>query len=144
MLCRLSLILPHRIIMIRNISRSIISALLILSVVFCSGCATIIKGSNEKIYVDCTNGIAKVYLDGFLVGTTPLVLDLPTKNTYRLEVRMNGHEEQGKLLSSRIDESWVIVDIMLGFVPVLIDAANGTLYTFDETRHTFTLTEKRE
>jgi hypothetical protein len=128
--------------MLHIVSRSIVATILILNVIFNCGCATIIKGSSETIYVYCSNGIAKVYIDGSLVGSTPLALDLPTKNVYRLEVRMDGYEDQGKLLTPNIDVGWVVADILCGFLPVFIDGATGSWFTFDTIKHEFTLTMK--
>jgi len=56
---------------------------------------------------------------------------LPSKDMYYIEFKKNGYEKKTFVLSSSVGGVWVILDVVCGLLPVVIDAATGSWYEFD-------------
>jgi hypothetical protein len=54
------------------------------------------------------------------------------ENTYIIEFRGEGYEPVTRKLTNHIGIGWVILDVVTGLVPVLIDALTGSWYEFDQ------------
>lgn len=108
-----------------------ISFLIILSFTFTS-CATLFKGSTDDVSFSSDPTGAKVYVNGNLLGTTPVQLELKSKNTYTIEFRKEGYDTRTVLLNNSVGGGWVVLDILGGLLPVVIDAATGNWYQLDQ------------
>ncbi len=109
------------------------SVLLIFStLLLISGCATIFKGTKEEVNFHSEPQGVDVYVDGVLMGTTPLSLKLESKKTYSIEFRKEGYPTATHQISNSIGAGWIILDILAGLVPVIIDAATGAWYKLDQ------------
>jgi hypothetical protein len=97
-----------------------------------SGCATVLHGSTEGVYFTSDPDKAKVYINGELKGTTPVQLELASKNTYAVEFRKSGYEPKTVTLTNGVGGGWIVLDILFLLVPLAIDAATGCWYTFDD------------
>ena len=75
---------------------------------------------------------AKVYVNGDLLGTTPFELELKSNKTYTLEFKKDGYETRTVLLNSSVGGGWIVLDILGGLFPVIIDAATGNWYSLDQ------------
>lgn len=98
-----------------------------------SSCATIFKGTSERVTFNSEPSSAKVYVNGHLMGSTPFKISLKSKDTYFVEFRKEGYETRTVYLSNSIGAGYVILDILFGLVPVIIDAATGSCYMLDQT-----------
>lgn len=96
-----------------------------------NSCATVFKGSTEKVNFSTDPTGAKVYINGQYFGQTPLELNMLTKKTYDVEFRKEGYRNRTVALTHSVGGGWLVVDIILGLVPVIVDAATGNWYTFD-------------
>lgn len=67
------------------------------------------------------------------MGTTPLSLQLKADRTYNVEFRKKGYQPITRVVGSKVGAGWVILDIMSGFVPIVIDAATGAWNVLDES-----------
>ena len=117
---------------IPSISIFIALILSISSLPVVQGCATIFKGTSEHIDLTSQPDGAEVYINGFLRGTTPLKLKLESKKTYNIEFKLEGHKTYNYSLTNHVGTGWVILDILAGVLPVVIDAATGAWYSLDE------------
>ncbi len=97
-----------------------------------SGCATVFKGSTERVYFSSSPTEAKVYINGQFMGTTPLRLKLESKNIYNIEFRKEGFETKFYTITHHIGTTWVILDVIVGLVPVVVDAVTGAWYSLDD------------
>jgi hypothetical protein len=97
-----------------------------------SGCATVMHGSTEGVYFTSDPDKAKVYINGELKGTTPVQLELASKNAYAVEFRKSGYDPKKVTLTNGVGGGWVVLDIVFLLVPLAIDAATGCWYTFDD------------
>ncbi|OGC42847.1 hypothetical protein A2Y85_06170 [candidate division WOR-3 bacterium RBG_13_43_14] len=109
-----------------------ILACLAVIALFIHGCATIFKGSNEQVYVNSDPAGAKIYVNGALMGSTPVMLELKSSKTYNVEFRMDGYESKTYTLTNHLGAGWVILDVLCGLVPVVIDAVTGAWYGLDQ------------
>ncbi len=109
----------------------VIIVLIAIIIPFINGCATILKGSNETVDINSDPNGAKVYVNGQMLGKTPLQVKLSAKNTHYIEFVKEGYEKKTYILSSSVGGEWIILDILLGVLPLIIDAATGSWYNFD-------------
>ena len=103
----------------------------IIAFVF-SGCATLFHGSTDKIDFSSNPSGAKVYVNGQLMGTTPLQLNLQSKHAYTIEFREEGYENRTVMVNASVGGGWIVLDILGGLIPVIVDAATGDWYSLDQ------------
>lgn len=105
----------------------------IILVLHLAGCATIFKGTKEEVKFDSEPAGAQVIVNGMVIGMTPCAFKLESKGQYMIEIRKEGHQIWGMTLTNHIGAGWIILDILGGLIPVIIDAATGAWYHLDET-----------
>ncbi|MDH5715681.1 MAG: PEGA domain-containing protein [Candidatus Aminicenantes bacterium] len=109
-----------------------IACLFAVMVWLLSGCATVFKGTSNNVNFSSDPSAAKVYVNGFLMGTTPVKLKLESKKVYQIEFKKEGFETKTFTITNHVGVGWVILDIVLGLVPVIVDAATGAWYELDQ------------
>lgn len=97
-----------------------------------NNCATMFKGTSQDVSFSSDPIEAEVYVNGFLMGETPCVLPLISKNTYNIEIRKEGYETKTYAITNNIGAGWVILDVVCGLIPVIIDASTGAWYNLDQ------------
>lgn len=100
---------------------------LVFSTTLLTGCATLFKGDTQVIPVTSDVEGAEVLVNGVPYGKTPLQLRLKTNKTYTIIVR-KGDRERTFTITNSIGAQWVILDILGGLIPVIIDASTGAWY----------------
>lgn len=111
----------------KTMSHVVISVLLFNSI----GCATIFKGSKEKVNFSSEPAGATIYLNGQSMGSTPTELTLQSKTSYNVEFRKKGYQNKTVVLSNSVGAGWIILDVFFAFIPMIVDAATGNWYGFD-------------
>ena len=106
---------------------------LMIVVLLLASCATIFKGSTQRVNFGSDPSGAKVYVNGQLMGSTPLELKLQSKQSYSIEFRKEGFQNKTVLIANSVGAGWVILDILLGFIPVIVDAITGDWMYLDQT-----------
>lgn len=111
-----------------------ISAVIVLMslILVLTGCATIFTGGRGKFQATSSPQGADVFVNGEKMGQTPLTLRLKTKGEYKIVIRKEGYKEQSFRITNKVGVGWVILDVLMGLVPVIVDAATGSWYTFNE------------
>ncbi|MFB0564503.1 MAG: PEGA domain-containing protein [Candidatus Aminicenantaceae bacterium] len=112
----------------KSISILIIFSLFLLS----TSCATLFKGTTEEVNLNSNPVGAEIWIDGKLMGKTPIAFTLESKKTYVIEFRLPGYEPRTVNLTHHIGAGWIILDVLGGLIPVVIDAVTGAWYSFDE------------
>jgi hypothetical protein len=107
--------------------------LLVAIGVLVGGCATLFKGGSEKVSFGSNPDKAKVYVNGQYMGDTPVQLNLASKQNYTIEFRKDGYQSKAVIVNSNVGAGWVILDILGGLLPVVIDAATGSWMQLDQT-----------
>jgi hypothetical protein len=100
--------------------------------IFISSCALIFKGTKEELEFESDPQRAEVYIDGVKMGETPFAMKLVTKKTYTVEFRKEGYKSKAFQINNKVGAGWIILDILGGLIPVIIDAATGAWYSFDQ------------
>lgn len=95
-------------------------------------CAALFSGSSEMVDFTSDPSGAKVYVNGVLKGRAPVRLKLQKKHTYDVEFRMAGYDPVTTAISNSVGGGWVVLDILGGLLPVVIDAATGSWYSLDQ------------
>lgn len=91
-----------------------------------SGCATILSGKGPVgIPTATTPAGADVFLDGNRLGTTPVKVQVERKKAHTLVFKKAGYKDASCVLEKSTGAGWVILDIVSGLVPVVIDAVTG-------------------
>jgi hypothetical protein len=108
------------------------ACLLALALFIFDGCATIFKGSTDTVNYSSEPSGAKVYVNGSLMGTTPFQLELKSNQTYTIEFRKDGYENKTVMLNNSVGAGWIVLDVVFGLVPIIVDAATGNWYSLDQ------------
>lgn len=107
-----------------------IFAVIVASLYFTS-CATLFKGTSEDINFGSNPSGAEVWIDGKMMGRTPINFQLMSKKTYVIEFKYEGQTKTVNL-NNHVGAGWILLDVLAGLVPVIIDAATGAWYSFDQ------------
>ena len=103
-----------------------------LPALFLAGCGTLFTPSVKDIPLSSYPPQADVYIDGTLRGQTPLSIELSNRESHTIEFRKEGHESIVCQLQARPNGGIIVLDILGGLVPVIIDAATGALKQLDK------------
>jgi hypothetical protein len=117
--------------------------LLTILVFAINGCATIFHGSSDKVSFSSDPTGAKIFVNGQLMGTAPLELKLQSKHTYNIEFRKEGYENKTVILTNSVGAGWIVLDVVFGLIPVIVDAATGDWYYLDQEHVNAALEEQR-
>jgi len=98
-----------------------------------AGCATLFANKTPDVQINSDPDGAQVYVNGDRVGTTPVKLQLAANKTYTIEFRKDGFQTRTYHLSNHVGGVWIVLDILTGFWPVVIDALTGAWYELDST-----------
>lgn len=74
---------------------------------------------------------AQVYVNGDYVGTTPVKIELKNNKDYSIEFRKDGYRSKTYQLGKHLGAGWIILDVLFGLVPVVVDAITGDWYNLD-------------
>jgi hypothetical protein len=66
------------------------------------------------------------------MGNTPCKIELKKSQEHTIEFRKAGYATRTYKIQNSVGAGWVILDILGGLVPVIIDAATGAWYSFDQ------------
>ena len=100
--------------------------------IYLSSCALVFKGTKQEVSFRSDPQRAEVYVNGIRMGETPLTLRLVTKQTYAIEFKIEGYKPKSFQINNKVGAGWVVLDIVLGLVPVVVDAATGAWYSLDQ------------
>ena len=104
---------------------ALLVSLFVLPVV--QGCATILAGKGPvEVPTATTPPGADVYLDGNRLGTTPVKVQVERRKSHTLVFKLAGYKDASCVLQKSTGAGWVILDIITGLVPIVIDAATGS------------------
>lgn len=104
------------------------------------GCATIVAGGPDRIPVTTNPPGAYVYVDGKVVGQTPLVVTLD-RSTSLGDIRIYYPGFQAVVINRyRSFNYWTIGNFFLAMIPVVVDIVTGNWQRFDDDDITISLT----
>ena len=90
-----------------------------------TGCGALFNSKVKTISMMSTPAQAEVWIDGTMRGVTPLSLPLDNQESHTVVFRKEGYQDVICELSSDVGAGWIILDILGGLIPVIVDAATG-------------------
>jgi hypothetical protein len=108
-----------------------------------SGCATVFRGAHTDVNLTSDPSGAEVYVNGERMGTTPIELELESKKVYHVEFKMDGFEAKTYTITNHVGAGWVVLDVLFGVVPVVVDWITGSWYYLDEENLNIILLEQQ-
>ena len=96
-----------------------------------AGCATLFNDKSPNIPIASNPEGATVYVDGYYVGETPVSVDLSVRSEHTIVFRKEGFRDRIYQVSRSVGLGWVVLDILGGFVPLIVDAATGDWFMLD-------------
>ncbi len=113
--------------------RKVIAAFIIGSVIFSvSACATLFGPQKQNVYATSNPDGADVYVNGVRMGVTPYTLVLKPNQQYTVEFKKAGYKTIGRTINSKVGAGWVILDVLGGLIPVVVDASTGNWKKLDQ------------
>ncbi len=108
------------------------SFVIIFTIIIFTSCATILATKTHAVSVGSDPHGADIYVNGFKMGQTPMELSLKADKSYTIEYRKEGYESVTRIINTKVGAGWVVVDIVFGFYPVIIDAITGSWSILDQ------------
>ena len=96
-----------------------------LAALMVQGCATLFNSSIKTVSMSSTPADAEIWINGVNRGRTPISLDLDNHRDHLVVFRKEGYQDVACELTTSIGATWIILDVLGGLVPVVIDAATG-------------------
>lgn len=90
-----------------------------------TACATVLGSKQKEFSFGSAPVEAEVFIDGNRMGVTPLKLKMSNTKAYVITFKKNGYNDVTCRLDKGTRGGWVVLDVLTGLVPVVIDAATG-------------------
>jgi len=113
--------------------RVLILTLGIAAVSFCTGCATIVKGTTQEIPVSSEPTGARVSVDGSAAGTTPTTVTLSRKANHMVTIEKEGYQSESVAITKSMGGAVAGNIIAGGLVGWGVDAVSGAQYNLNPT-----------
>ncbi|HEU5303909.1 MAG TPA: PEGA domain-containing protein [Gemmatimonadales bacterium] len=91
-----------------------------------TGCAAVLGSSEKDFDLQSSPQGAEVYLDGNRLGTTPVKVRLDNHKTHTFVYKKEGYKDASCTLTKGTGGGWVVLDILSGVIPVVVDAATNS------------------
>ena len=101
--------------------------------VLLAGCGTLFIPGTKDVTINSAPVEARVSIDGVDHGLTPLTIQLDNKASHTIAVSKEGYQTVSCVLTAKVRGSIVVLDVLGGLVPLLIDAATGGWKALDKT-----------
>lgn len=96
-----------------------------------SACGALFNGGPQNVMVSSSPAGAEVWVDGTNRGITPATLQLAKDDSHTITLRRAGYQEQTVVINRRMSSTYLILDILGGLLPVIVDAATGAWYVLE-------------
>ena len=90
-----------------------------------SGCASVLGSHQKDFHFDSNPPGASVTVNGNPAGTTPIRLQLSNHKEHVIVFHKDGYQDATCTLAKGTGAGWVVLDVLTGLVPVVIDAATN-------------------
>jgi hypothetical protein len=121
---------------------SILFFTIILLIPLFSGCATLFGPDKHPLDLSSNPQGAEVIVNGVKKGTTPLELELKADKSYTIEFKKEGYQKVTRVVNTEVGAGWVVLDVLGGLVPVIVDAATGNWNKLDQEAVNASLSEE--
>jgi hypothetical protein len=94
------------------------------------GCGTVMQKKQAPVRLTSFPAGADVYVDGVHHGKTPVEVAVSTEGAHRIDFQLDGRTGSCQVKGG-ISGMWVALDIAMGLIPLVVDAATGGWRTLD-------------
>jgi hypothetical protein len=101
------------------------------TVVTSTACGALFNSGPQPVTFTSNPPGAAVWVDNVPRGQTPVILSLPKNENHSILFKMDGYQEFGATINKKVSAGYVVLDILGGLFPVIIDAATGSWYKLD-------------
>lgn len=127
-----------------KIPRALVICICLVTALSVIGCATIFKQKSRTVSFDSDPQGATILINGNRMGKTPMPLNLSNKKPVTVTFRKDGYEDKTYIINTKTGTGWVILDILGGFIPVIIDAITENWYNLDTSEVSVMLDVERK
>jgi len=99
-----------------------------------TGCATLFAPKTKTIAIESDPPQADILVDGAPVGQTPAQIPLSNSKPHAISIQKAGYHAAGCQLVTSIGGGWVVLDVVTGLVPAIVDAATASWNRLDKTQ----------
>jgi hypothetical protein len=99
-----------------------------MAAVVVGGCGALFNSGPAHVTFSSSPDGAEVLVNGTPRGTTPMVLQMAKNEDYSVVFRKDGYRDVTNVISRRVSPTYVVLDVLGGLLPVIIDAATGSWY----------------
>ena len=107
------------------------------------GCATLFAPITSPLSLNSEPNQSDVYVNGYKMGSTPLKLELKADKSYTIEFRKKGYESVIRVINTKIGSGYILLDILGGIIPLIIDASTGAWNKLDQDAVNAVLIEQK-
>lgn len=112
--------------------RKVLAAFAIASAALAlTACATLFSPHPVPVQMQSDTPGAEVWINGVMRGRTPLSLELDNTKPVTITFKQLGKQDQIVEVGTRVRGGYVVLDVLGGLIPVIIDAATGEWKTLD-------------
>ncbi len=116
--------------MIHFVVRRILCATLILSLPT-GGCALIVNGTQDSVFIDSQPPGATVRVDGQAVARTPAKIYLHRGYSQQVTLEKEGYLPENVFFPNHFDAGWILFDLILTLgLGIPIDVVSGAMWNF--------------
>ena len=113
----------------------------LLLVLLVAGCGTLFIPGTKDVTINSDPVEARVSIDGVDHGLTPISVVLDNRESHTIVVSKEGYETVSCVLNAKVKVGIVILDVLGGLVPVVIDGITGGWKALDSTECSVMLPE---
>ena len=99
-----------------------------------SGCGLIFTSSSTPVTLETDPPGASVYVDGQPYGKTPVTVKVSNRRDHIVVFQMGQGAPTSCSLTASTGTGWIILDILNGLLPIIVDAVSDGWKTLDQTR----------
>ena len=103
---------------------------LVLAISLC-GCATLFKQKTRSVDFNSDPVGADIFINGNRMGKTPMPLQLSNLKPVTVTFKKDGFEDKTYIINTKVGGGWVVLDILGGFIPVIVDACTESWYNLE-------------
>ena len=107
-----------------------------------TSCGALFKGSTQSVAVKSFPQGSTIEVDG-QTFVSPALIELPRNKNYVVTISKEGYETQQVRINKTVSGGIVILDILGGVLPVVIDAVMGTWYNLSPKEINVNLVSKQ-
>lgn len=102
-----------------------------LSALTLAGCGALFNGGPANVTMQSNPAGAEVWIDGTNRGVTPVTLEMAKNRDHTVTFRRAGYQDTSVEIRRKLSGTYLVLDILGGLLPVIVDAATGSWYVLD-------------